>query len=73
GNMEAMGLSEAKAKAESMGAKVSGSVSKKTDLIIAGQGAGSKRKKAEELGVSVISEQEWLDLLSNKNDQLRLL
>ena len=73
GNMEAMGRSEAKAKAELMGAKVSGSVSKKTDLVIAGPGAGSKRKKAEELGVSVISEQEWLDLLSHKNDQLRLL
>ncbi|MDB9702741.1 NAD-dependent DNA ligase LigA [Rhodospirillales bacterium] len=73
GNMEAMGRSEAKAKAESMGAKVSGSVSKKTDLVIAGPGAGSKRKKAKELGVSVISEQEWLDLLSNKNDQLKLL
>ena len=73
GNMEAMGRSEAKAKAETMGAKVSGSVSKKTDLVIAGPGAGSKRKKAEKLGVSVISEQEWLDLLSNKNVQLRLL
>jgi len=73
GNMESMGRSEAKAKAESMGAKVSGSVSKKTDLVIAGPGAGSKRKKAEELGVSVISEQEWLDLLSKKDDQLRLL
>jgi DNA ligase (NAD+) len=71
--MEAMGRSEAKAKAESMGAKISGSVSKKTDLVIAGPGAGSKRRKAEELGVSVISEQEWLDLLSNKNDQFRLL
>lgn len=73
GNMESMGRSEAKAKAESMGAKVSGSVSKKTDLVIAGPGAGSKRKKAEELGISVISEQEWLDLLSKKDDQLRLL
>ncbi len=73
GNMETMGRSEAKAKAESMGAKVSGSVSKKTDLVIAGPGAGSKRKKAEELGISVISEQEWLDLLSKKDDQLRLL
>lgn len=73
GNMETMGRSEAKAKAESLGAKVSGSVSKKTDLVIAGPGAGSKRKKAEELGISVISEQEWIDLLSKKNDQLRLL
>ena len=73
GNMESMGRSEAKAKAESMGAKVSGSVSKKTDLVIAGPGAGSKRKKAEDLGVSVISEQEWLDLLAKKDDQLRLL
>jgi DNA ligase (NAD+) len=73
GNMESMSRSEAKARAEAMGAKVAGSVSKKTDLVIAGPGAGSKRKKAEEFGVKVISETEWLDLLRGNDNQLQLL
>lgn len=73
GNMETMSRSEAKARAEAMGAKVAGSVSKKTDLVIAGPGAGSKRKKAEEFGVKVISETEWLDLLRGNANQLQLL
>ena len=73
GNMETMSRSEAKARAEAMGAKVAGSVSKKTDLVIAGPGAGSKRKKAEEFGVKVISETEWLDLLRGNDNQLQLL
>jgi len=63
GNLERMTRSEAKARAEALGAKVSGSVSKKTDLVIAGPGAGSKRTKAEELGVQVIDEDAWLDLI----------
>lgn len=63
GTLVQMGRAEAKAKAESLGAKVSGSVSKKTDYVIAGEDAGSKLKKATELGVTVLSEDEWLTLI----------
>jgi len=60
GTLEQMGRSEAKAKAESLGAKVSGSVSKKTDFVITGKDAGSKAKKAIALGVATLSEDEWM-------------
>ena len=52
---------EAKARPKRLGAKVAGSVSKKTDLVVAGPGAGSKPKKAAELGVEVIDEDAWFN------------
>lgn len=61
GTLERLGRSEAKAKALSLGAKVSGSVSKNTDYVILGKDAGSKAKAAQELGIKIISEQDFLE------------
>jgi DNA ligase (NAD+) len=63
GTLEKMTRSEAKARAESLGAKVAGSVSAKTDLVVAGPGAGSKLKDAQKHGVKVISEDDWIAMV----------
>jgi DNA ligase (NAD+) len=66
GSLEKMTRDEAKAMAERLGAKTAGSVSKKTDYVVAGPGAGSKLAKAKEAGVTVLTEDEWFELIGER-------
>jgi len=64
GTLVVLTRGEAKAQAERLGARAAGSVSAKTDLVVAGPGAGSKLKKAEELGIRVVNEEEWAKIVA---------
>jgi DNA ligase (NAD+) len=66
GTLVTMTRAEAKARAETLGAKVAGSVSKKTDYVVVGADAGSKARKAQELGVAVLSEDEWREMATGQ-------
>jgi len=66
GTLNSISRNEAKAKAEKLGAKIVSSVSANTDLVITGEKAGSKLKKAEELGIKIISEEEWLEIIKEE-------
>ena len=67
GTLEKMGRSEAKSRAESLGANVGSAVSAKTDFVVVGTDAGSKAKKAQELGVKILSEEEWLKMVGQRD------
>jgi len=66
GKLETMTRSEAKARAERLGANVTNSISQRTDYVVAGPGAGSKAKKARELGLRILTEQQWVDLVEKR-------
>jgi DNA ligase (NAD+) len=66
GTLETLTRSEAKARAEALGAKVAGSVSKKTDYVVVGADAGSKAKKAADLGIATLSEADWLAMIEGR-------